>query len=171
MSEAVEVAAPLDPRAFTESLPGKRVAAGALFVDDWAERILLVKPIRKPYWDLPGGIVEHNESPRAAAEREIKEELGVPILLGKLLVVDYFPDRPDGATEALMFVFDGGHPPPWALDSQIQLQADELEAWGWFALDEVQKLTLLAPALRRRISAAWDARRAGVTLYMEDGVS
>lgn len=39
------------------------------------------------YWELPGGVVEANESPYAAAVREIGEELGLPAAVGRLLVV------------------------------------------------------------------------------------
>jgi hypothetical protein len=39
--------------------------------------------------------------------RELAEELGLTMPLGRLLVVDCVPSRP-GRTEGLMVVFDGG---------------------------------------------------------------
>ncbi|MEV2220163.1 NUDIX hydrolase [Nocardia vinacea] len=46
-------------------LPRKRMGAGALFVDD-VDRVLLVEPTYMGYWELPGGVVEADESPYAA---------------------------------------------------------------------------------------------------------
>lgn len=46
----------------------KRVAADVL-IRDASGRVLLVNPTYKPGWDLPGGMVEANEPPHAAAIR------------------------------------------------------------------------------------------------------
>jgi 8-oxo-dGTP diphosphatase len=54
----------------------KRVAADVL-VRDTSQRILLVDPSYKPDWDLPGGMAEANEPPLEAAQREVREELGL----------------------------------------------------------------------------------------------
>lgn len=64
-----------------ERLPRKNVAAGALIRDEHA-RILFVVPTYKPFLDIPGGLAEDNESPRAAGDREICEELGISLGLG-----------------------------------------------------------------------------------------
>jgi predicted NUDIX family NTP pyrophosphohydrolase len=58
-----------------------RVAAGVLFLDE-NEHILLVVPSYKDYLDIPGGYVEPGESPRNAARREVREELGSSFLSG-----------------------------------------------------------------------------------------
>ncbi|MGY2115992.1 NUDIX domain-containing protein [Nocardia gipuzkoensis] len=57
-------------------LPRKRMGAGALFVDE-LDRVLLVEPTYTNYWELPGGVVEADESPYAAVVREIGEELSL----------------------------------------------------------------------------------------------
>jgi 8-oxo-dGTP pyrophosphatase MutT (NUDIX family) len=69
--------------------------------------VLIVQPTYKPYWELPGGAVDADELPYAAACREVKEELGLPRPVGRLLAVDWVPGRPD-RTEGLVLVFDGG---------------------------------------------------------------
>jgi len=58
---------------YVASLARKRMAAGALFRDG-AGRPLLVDPVYKDTWDLPGGAVEAEESPHAACRREVAEE-------------------------------------------------------------------------------------------------
>ena len=52
------------------------MAAGVLYVDD-QDRVLIVEPTYHDHWNLPGGVVQANESPYAAARREIGEELGL----------------------------------------------------------------------------------------------
>jgi 8-oxo-dGTP pyrophosphatase MutT (NUDIX family) len=49
---------------YVASLARKRMAAGALFRDEGG-RVLLVNPVYKPAWDLPGGAAEAEESPHA----------------------------------------------------------------------------------------------------------
>jgi 8-oxo-dGTP diphosphatase len=73
-----------------------RVAAGVLFRDA-VGRVLLVKPTYKDGWEIPGGYVEAGESPRAAAAREVKEELGLAVHLTEMLVLAGLRIRP-GAT-------------------------------------------------------------------------
>ena len=65
---------------YVQSLPRKRMVARALFVDS-ASRILLVDPVYRDTWDLPGGAVEAEESPYAACRREVAEELGLDRLV------------------------------------------------------------------------------------------
>ncbi len=79
---------------YTATLPRKRVGAGVLFSDGHG-RTLLVEPAYKDYWEIPGGAVEAGESPRAAAAREIEEELALHLRPGRLLVTDWVPPRPD----------------------------------------------------------------------------
>ena len=47
------------------------------------------------FWELPGGKIRPGESPRAAARREVREEVGIRLTdLVPLLVVDHdYPDR------------------------------------------------------------------------------
>ena len=68
-------------------LPAKRMGSGAL-IRDPAGRVLLVEPTYKATWEIPGGNVERDEAPRAACARELREELGLEIVLGRLLVVE-----------------------------------------------------------------------------------
>lgn len=69
---------------FSEQRPKKRMTAAVLFLNTQNE-ILIVKPVYRERWLLPGGIVEKDESPRQACIREIREELGFVSAIGKLL--------------------------------------------------------------------------------------
>jgi 8-oxo-dGTP diphosphatase len=151
---------------YTATLPRKRMAAAVLFTDA-AGRALLVQPTYKEYWEIVGGCVEQDESPRQAAAREVKEELGRTVTPGRLLVVDWVPPRA-GRTEGVMFVFDGG-----TLDEQatadIRLPPDELAGWAW--CDDVQIRARMSDLLARRVLAAVRARAADTTYDLENGFS
>lgn len=145
-------------------LPKKRMAAGALFraVDG---RVLLVEPSYKPNWEIPGGIVEADESPWAAAARELREELGLDRPLGRLLVVDHvhaYDGRPDG----MIFVFDGG-PVTEADIAAFTFVDGEILSAGLYTPAEVRTLgkTLLAD----RLEAAIEAVEEGVVVLCEHG--
>jgi 8-oxo-dGTP diphosphatase len=152
------------PDDYTATLPRKRMGAGVLFWDP-AGRMLLVEPVYKDHWEIPGGVVEAAESPYDAATREVAEELGLATPPGRLLVVDWVPPRP-GRTDGLMMVYDGGNLSPQQTE-QIALPPEELRGWAWCTEEEAG--TRLSALLARRATAAVKARDTGVTLYLENG--
>ena len=141
------------------------MGSGAIFRDADG-RVLLVKPTYKEYWEIPGGSVEHNESPLTCCEREVCEELGLSRRIGGLLGVDYVVD--DGVrTEGVMFVFDGGILTNDEIQS-IRLPENELSEFRFVPCEEISTYMTL-PFLGRRITKIALATSTGVTLYLEDG--
>src|SRR4029077_7477710 len=64
------------------------VGVGAIIID--GDRVALVKRGRAPLagqWSIPGGLLEVGETLRAAAQREVREETGLNVLIGDLLGV------------------------------------------------------------------------------------
>src|SRR5580698_11400574 len=94
------------PDVYVASLARKRMAVGAL-CRDGKGRVLLVDPVYRDTWDLPGGAVEAEESPQAACRREVAEELGLDRPPGRVLAVDWVPSR-GARPEGLVVVYDGG---------------------------------------------------------------
>lgn len=137
-------------------------AAGALFLDDEG-RVLIVEPTYKRHWEIPGGAVERGESPREACARELKEELGIDLPVGRLLVVDWAPLVRE---ERVRFVFDGGVLTESQLET-VELAPDELTSWAFLPPEEL--FVMMEPRLVRRVVSALDARSTGVTAYLEDG--
>lgn len=149
---------------FYESLPGKRIGAGLVCRDDEA-RVLLVKPTYKPTWEIPGGVVEAGESPAAAVAREVREELGVSLPIGRLLVIDWLPVRPP-KTEGLMILFDGGDLTE-SVTSRFALPPDELAEWAFVSASDLDEL--LPDAMARRLRIALDLARTDRSAYLEWG--
>lgn len=145
----------------SRELPKKRIGAGVAIVDKNL-RILLVEPTYKDTWEVPGGMVELDESPREAARRECFEELGFDIEIGRLLVMDWVNQgRTPG--DGLMLMYATG----FVDSSQIILPSDELRSWEW--CDNSAVLTRVQSFQARRILAALDALRDGTFIELENG--
>jgi ADP-ribose pyrophosphatase YjhB (NUDIX family) len=142
-------------------LPRKTAAGGAL-IRDRAGRILFLEPTYKPTLDIPGGIVEYDESPYEACRREVKEEIGLDLEIGPLLVVDWVPALGPWS-DALAFVFDGG-----ILD-EIPLTLDPTEAKAHHYLTLAEATPHLRPSMARRLSLAQQALTTGTPTYSDFG--
>lgn len=151
-----------DLKSLYAALPKKRMAAGALFLDERGH-LLLVNPTYKPQWEIPGGIVEANESPRQACQREIQEELGLPRNFERLLSVSYIPavgERSDG----VMFIFWGGVLTAVEI-AQIRLPQAELSEFSF--VDPAAISLLLTPSLGARVLQTLAIIPTEQTLYLE----
>lgn len=148
---------------YYKSLPTKRMGSGALFFDA-AGKILFVKPSYKEGWEIPGGVVELNESPRKAAEREIKEEIGLDKKISTLLCVDY-QDPYDIKTESLMFIFDGGILSENDISS-IKIDGKELVEFKFATTEEMA--LVLNPVLLKRVEQAIIAKKNNTGVYLEN---
>ncbi len=138
------------------------MGSGVLFFNSKGE-LLIVKPNYKDGWSIPGGTVDEKESPRSAAIREVKEEIGLEISDLELLCVDYTTAK-GIRTESLQFIFFGGK-----LDNEqiaeIKLQEDELDMFKFVRADEV--VSLLLPGLKERIPECLEDLKNKKVLYRE----
>ncbi|MEQ6901894.1 NUDIX hydrolase [Nocardioides sp. YIM 152588] len=151
-------------------LPRKRAIAQMLIRDDAAgrdaePRVLLCRLTYKADWDLPGGVVEVNESPQLAVGREVTEELGLTVEPGRLLLTDWMPPW-GGWDDAVGLVFDGGAHPESLIDAVVP-QEREIRSAAFCTLDEVDELA--ADFTARRIRAALASLAGTGTTYTESG--
>jgi 8-oxo-dGTP diphosphatase len=149
---------------YVASLARKRMAAGAL-CRDGAGKVLLVDPVYRDTWDLPGGAVEAEESPHAACRREVTEELGLDRPVGRVLAVDWVPSRP-GRPEGLIVVYDGGVLTTDDIEA-ITVPDGELAGFAFVLPDQVAGH--VSPLVARRITACLDALAAGTVASLADG--
>jgi 8-oxo-dGTP pyrophosphatase MutT (NUDIX family) len=135
---------------YLRTLPRKRMAAGVLLRDD-DSRIVMIETTYQENWEIPGGVVEMDESPWSAAERELEEELGLIRRRMPALVVDYAPHAPDGTPEGVLWVFDGG------LLDEVECQElhgadEEVKSVSLLAIDEAAERTSESLARRLRVA-------------------
>jgi 8-oxo-dGTP diphosphatase len=147
---------------FYNSLPTKHVGAGCLFCDELG-RVLLVKPVYKDPWEIPGGGVEANESPLVACIREVREELGFDLRTARLRCVDYRRPVEGVRGDALRFVFFGGVLSPDDT-AKFQLQSAELSEWRF--VSQVDLDTYVTPVMARRLRASLGSAEF---VYLEEG--
>jgi 8-oxo-dGTP pyrophosphatase MutT (NUDIX family) len=144
-------------------LPRKRLIAHVLMRDD-RSRILLCDTTFKTDWELPGGIVEPGEAPRDGAIREVREELGIDLAVGRLLVADWLPPYL-GWEDAVEMIFDGGQVTEADLVA-FALQQNEIRRVALLTLDAAA--TLVTPLSHRRLTVAVGLSE-GEAAYLEDG--
>jgi 8-oxo-dGTP diphosphatase len=155
---------PIPPAVYFASVPRKRMAAGALFRDGRGN-ILLVDPVYRDTWDLPGGVIDADESPNAACRREVAEEIGLAWPAGRLLVVDWVPAQTK-CPEELVLIYDGGVLGAAAI-AAITVTDAELAGFAFFAPGQVDRR--VRPVVGRRIRACLQALATGRTAELEDG--
>lgn len=136
----------------------KVITSGAVILRDEHGRVVIEKPNYRVHWLLPGGGVDAGEDARECAQREVREELGLDLEVGRLLTADWAPSRAAvSAPMGVHFVFDAGVIPFAELEARIIPQEAELD--GWMVADDAA-LDLLGP---------WGARRVRRCLAVLDG--
>lgn len=119
----------------------------------------MLRTTYKDYWEIPGGYVETGESPYDAAVREVREELGLEVPLGRMLAVDWAPSDSEG--DKLLFLFQG---PTLPSDTAFTFPDGEISEAKYVELDDLDKFTI--DRLARRLRAAL---RAVAPEYLEHG--
>lgn len=123
-------------------------------------RILIVEPNYRDdgTWTLPGGTIEsdRDETPREGARRETAEEIGLDVVPGALLVIDWSsgPGRPPSVS----YLYDGGVLSDGQL-AAVRLQEAELDSW--LLIDPAEADRYFSPGQAGRIRAALAALAAG----------
>jgi ADP-ribose pyrophosphatase YjhB (NUDIX family) len=151
---------------YIAGLPRVLAGAAALFRDGDG-RVLLVEPNYREGWALPGGTIESDdgETPRQGARRETAEEIGLDIVLGPLLAIDWVHGT--ARPPLVAYLYDGGVLGEQELKA-IRLQEEELLSWRLVPREELAEY--LPGALGRRVLAALDVlAEGGGTAELENG--
>jgi 8-oxo-dGTP diphosphatase len=145
---------------YYESLPRKRMGSGVVIRNSRGE-MLILKTTYKSHWEIPGGVVEENESPKQAAEREALEEIGLTIKIASCLVVHYRSAQ-DKQNENIMFVFDGG---VIADDTKIRLDGKEISEARFVSFQNAA--SLVGERIASRLPFCEQALKEKRMIYLE----
>lgn len=119
-------------------LPG---VAGAITKGN---RILLVRLRLLGKWQIPGGILQLNESIQSAIKREIREELEIQLEVGKLISIYSGPNwtigysNKDRVQQVLFFFKMKGH----VREDQIHIEKSEISEWRFCDLADIPDDTI-----------------------------
>lgn len=153
---------------YIKNLPRKRMAAGVIFFNE-TEEILIVKPSYKDYWSVPGGVIDKDESPRDAALREVKEEIGLDLKSMELVCIDYMSPQNSGYSthdENIQFIFYGGILTSEDINN-IQVPNEEISEYKF--VSEEKAIKSVSDRLANRLKPCFEALEKGMPVYLEGG--
>ena len=119
-----------------------RLGCSATLFDETREKVLLTKRADNGLWCLPGGGVDPGESVEETVIREVQEETGLTVRVQRLIGVYSDPnwlvvynERDAAQIVALNFevVITDGKPG----------LSNETSDWGYYSLQEIEKLDML----------------------------
>jgi len=114
------------------------MSVGAIIIDK--NRVLLIRRAAPPgegLWAIPGGIVKLGEKLEDAVKREVKEETGLEVEVGKLIdLVEVLIKDEKGRIEYHYIIADYEAK---VIGGKLKASSDALEA-KWFNLNEIEKI-------------------------------
>ncbi len=129
----------------------RNAPCAAVVISDDDGRVLLSQRARAPFagmWEVAGGFVELGEHPADAARREVREELGLDVVLIGL-IGEYVAAADHGGWLQITVYAGTARGEPVA-------DPDEVLAWRWYRRDEVPEV--MAADHRRRLEDWWAGR-------------
>jgi ADP-ribose pyrophosphatase YjhB (NUDIX family) len=134
------------------------IGCTAVIFDAARTRVLLTRRHDNGRWCLPGGHMEAGESAAEACAREVREETGLVVQVGKLIGVYSSPDRLYCYADGHQYQIVGLCFEAALLDGELGL-SDETTAAGYFDRTELGALDLVEHH-RERIDDAFAAQIA-----------
>ena len=119
----------------TRKYPNHPIAAVGVLIRD-KEKVLLIKRGTEPgegLWSIPGGMIELGETAREAGKREVEEEIGLKVMLDRVIDVfdRIFLDK-NGVVESHYVIMDFlGHPV-----GGVAKTTKEAKSYKWIKIDE-----------------------------------
>ncbi|MBK35735.1 MAG: NUDIX domain-containing protein [SAR202 cluster bacterium] len=124
------------------------VVCSAVIFDAARQRVLITRREDNGRWCLPGGRMEPGESAEEACAREVLEETGLVVRVGRLVGVYSSPHRlttyRDGNSfQSVVLNFEAA-----AMEGELTL-SDETTAFGYHSLDEMKGIDVMPTSMER----------------------
>lgn len=127
-------------RAAQKFLSTATVGVRAIVLNE-QDQVLLVKHTYTLDWYLPGGGVDHGETPHAAIKRELMEEVGVEVLAALELFHIYFHTVTGAVDFPILYIVKKFRIQP--------VSCPEIKEFSWFGYQELPHD--ISPATKRRL--------------------
>ena len=136
------------------------VGCSAAILDSTGNKILLVHRADNGRWAVPGGYMEPGESAPEAAAREVLEETGLQVRVGRLIAVYSNPnilvEYPDGNRYQIVALYFAAEP----VGGELRPSSETTEV-GYFSLDEIEHLEM-GRFDRQRVADAFARQEAAL---------
>jgi len=132
-----------------------KVRVGVVVIHE--NRLLLLRQNDRPFWVLPGGTLEPDESLADCARREIQEETSLDIIVGRLLYAADFirtepPEYKPKHTIDVFFLAEEVH-------GEARLQnldtGENINEMGFFTRPEVEAMDIQPSLVKTRLLRDW----------------
>ena len=132
---------------------GHLMVGSCAVILDADKKVLLTRRTDNGRWCLPGGRVEPGENVSEGCAREVLEETGLEVAIGRLIAVYSTPDMlveyPDGnRVQLISFSFEAE-----VTGGSLRL-SDETTDYGYYARDELDAIDLMEHH-RQRVADAF----------------
>ncbi|MFH8891126.1 NUDIX domain-containing protein [Streptomyces sp. NPDC017949] len=152
-------------RAYYADLPSPLLAATGVVLDARG-KVLVLTTSYKDDLELPGGAVEDTETPEQGLARELKEELGLTVPVGRLLAVDSCP--PGALSRSLVAHVHLVGPLTDTEAGALAFPDGEVTRADWLTPEEAA--ARLPARIAPRLRAALAALYSGSLAHLADGV-
>lgn len=120
-----------------------KVSLRALLLQE--DRVLITRDVQdKNMWELPGGRLHEGESLEKGLTRELREELGIEVVLGPLVYSEQFRQTRDGSLHLLLTYTATVEPS----NQTIECDQTEIAEARWINKEELEQYELYDNCLR-----------------------
>lgn len=134
------------------------VGCAAAILDSTKQKILLIRRADNGRWAVPGGYMEPGESVTEACAREVWEETGIHVRVGRLIGVYNSPhilvEYPDGNRLQLVMLYFAAEPIGGTLRT-----SEETTDVGYFSRVDIEDMNM-SDFNRQRVDDAFAAQAA-----------